>query len=185
MALLHFSHHKTPNSKTLDSLLEKIAKNDTNALEELYNLTSSSVYAYALSLIKNTDEAKDVMHDAFLNLYKNANTYNSVGKPMAWILTITKNLCFMKIREMKKFSDDSQDYLTNNCHINTGSPEDKILIESVLNELNELDRQIVVLHSVSGFKHREIAQHLGLPLSTVLSKYARAISKLKNHLKEI
>ena len=176
--------HKELDSKTIDRLLQRLAKNNTNALEELYSICSGSVYAYALSLIKNPDEAKDVMHDAFLSIYNNANTYNSVGKPMAWILTITKNLCFMRIREMKKLSNDSDD-LINLCHVTDGSTEDKILIESVLNYLDEQDRQIVVLHAVSGFKHREIASFLGLPLSTVLSKYSRAIAKLKNHLREI
>jgi RNA polymerase sigma-70 factor (ECF subfamily) len=45
--------------------------------------------------------------------------------------------------------------------------------------LSDTERQIVVLHAVSGFKHREIAAHLGLPLATVLSKYYRAIKKMK------
>ena len=46
-------------------------------------------------------------------------------------------------------------------------------------DLNQQERQIVVLHAVSGFRHREIAQLLQLPLPTVLSKYHRALKKLK------
>lgn len=185
MATLHVNNHKVADAKMLDRMLKNIGLNDTDALEQLYNSCSSSVYAYALSLIKNPDEAKDVMHDAFLSIYKNANTYNSVGKPMAWILTITKNLCFMRLRELKKQASFDEDYLNNTCHILDGSAEDKILIENCINNLDEIDRQIVVLHAVSGFKHREIASFLGIPLSTVLSKYSRATAKLKNYLKEI
>ena len=43
---------------------------------------------------------------------------------------------------------------------------------------------MVVLHAVAGLRHREIAQLLGLPLSTSLSKYARALKKLKHLYKE-
>ena len=46
-------------------------------------------------------------------------------------------------------------------------------------KLNEEEREVVVLHLVSGLKHREIAKMLDKPLSTILSKYNRAIAKLK------
>ena len=50
--------------------------------------------------------------------------------------------------------------------------------------LSDEERQIVILHAVAGFKHRETAKFLALPLSTILSKYNRAIKKLKNHIGE-
>jgi RNA polymerase sigma-70 factor (ECF subfamily) len=51
-----------------------------------------------------------------------------------------------------------------------------------MKHLSDQERQIVVLHAVSGLKHREIAAALNLPLPTVLSKYNRALKKLKTHL---
>ena len=66
--------------------------------------------------------------------------------------------------------------------------EDASVNRLVLNEalaiLSDEERQIVFLYSVSGLKHREIAALLQLPLSTTLSKYRRALSKLKKQLKE-
>ena len=53
-----------------------------------------------------------------------------------------------------------------------------------LTVLSDTERQIVVLHAVSGFKHREIAAMLNLPLPTVLSKYNRAIKKLRSQLEK-
>ncbi len=46
--------------------------------------------------------------------------------------------------------------------------------------LNEQERQILILHAVTGLKHREIAEMMGMPLATVLSKYARSLKKLKS-----
>ncbi len=59
--------------------------------------------------------------------------------------------------------------------------EDKALIQTCMESLSDEERQILVLHAVAGFKHREIAKILGLKLSTVLSKYHRAIKKMKEN----
>lgn len=56
------------------------------------------------------------------------------------------------------------------------------MLTEVLQTLAEDERQIVVLHTVSGLKHREIAEFLKMPLSTVLSKYNRSLKKLNEKL---
>ena len=56
------------------------------------------------------------------------------------------------------------------------------MLNMAMNELADQERQIVILHAVTGFKHREIAAVLELPLATVLSKYRRALQKLKTKL---
>jgi RNA polymerase sigma-70 factor (ECF subfamily) len=53
------------------------------------------------------------------------------------------------------------------------------VLDACLGQLSDEERQIVVLHAVAGFRHREIAALLELPLPTVLSKYSRALKKLK------
>ena len=102
---------------------------------------------------------------------------------MAWILTITRNLCLQKLREQKKTADipqeDWEPYLQ---HREALSPEDRLILQVCMNQLSDEERQIVILHAVAGFKHREIAKSLQLPLSTVLSKYNRALKKLKTYL---
>ena len=60
--------------------------------------------------------------------------------------------------------------------------EDRSILRSCMEQLRDEERQIVTLHALSGFKHREIAAILQLPLPTVLSKYHRAVKRLKQHL---
>ena len=57
--------------------------------------------------------------------------------------------------------------------------EDRLLLRAALKQLSDAERQIVMLHAVAGLRHRETAALLELPLATVLSKYARAVKKLK------
>ena len=61
---------------------------------------------------------------------------------------------------------------------------DAMVLKSALEILKEDERQIVLLHASAGLKHREIAADLQMPLATVLSKYNRAIKKLKQYLRE-
>ncbi len=166
----------------LDSYLRQIAKGETKALEKLYRAVSRPIYAYALSFLKDSHDAEDVLHDSFLLIWRNAPTYRSEGKPMAWILTVTRNQCFKKLREQKRYISmadwETEVFLPDNSL----STEEKLLLQGCMNLLTEEERQIVILHAVAGLKHRQIAQFLEIPLSTALSKYHRAIKKMKNNL---
>ena len=75
----------------LSSYIFKIANKDGDALHNLYELINKNVYAFALSILKNHDDALEVMQDTFITIYNNAGRYQNKDKPMAWILTITKN----------------------------------------------------------------------------------------------
>lgn len=169
----------------LESCIAKIAEKSADALSELYRETSTAVFAYALSILKNRHDAEDVLHDAFVQIYQSADQYRSQGKPMAWILTITRNLCMQKFRRDSKVidlpEDDWEVYLESKEGM---SVEDKLLIRKCMRGLPTEDLQILVLHAVAGYKMREIANMLGIPLSTVLSKHSRSIKKLKQSLEE-
>ena len=173
------------DSGWLDHCLSGIAVRDSQALADLYDSTSASVYAFAFSVLKNPQDAEDVLHDSYLQIYAGAPGYCAKGKPMAWILTITRNLCFQKLRERQRISDipqeDWEPYLET-CERTT--PEDKLVLTECMNRLSEEERQIVILHAVAGFRHREIAEFLELPLPTVLSKYSRSIRKLKKYIRK-
>lgn len=178
--MTRFSGGNTPSSGTLDGWIARIARSDSSGLDELYRAAAPGVYAYALSVLKNSHDAEDVLQDTFLRICDSAATYRSQGKPMAWILTIAKNLCYKRLEQQVKLGctplEDWQDYSHTG---NDMTADDKVVIQQCMNTLSDDERQIVVLHAVSGFKHREISRMMGMPLSTVLSKYHRAIKKLK------
>lgn len=177
-------HAQRIPQRDVDECLFAIAQGDGLALERLYNLTSSAIYSYALSVVKNPDDAQDVLHDTFVKAYESAHNYTSCGKPMAWLLTIAKNLCYTVFRKKSRFADVPDEDIETRFSYDGINAEDKLTVEQLLNTLDENERQIVVLHAVSGLKHREIASMLNMPLATVLSKYNRAIKKLQKIFKD-
>ena len=98
-------------SAELDRCIFGIANGDSDALSKLYTMVSAPVYAYALTVLRNTYDADDVLHDTVVKVYENAPVYRSQGKPMAWILTIAKNLCFTRFRQNAHFADVSDEAL--------------------------------------------------------------------------
>jgi len=177
-----YNENREWNVDVLDRCLFEIARGNGDALEELYHSAAPAIHALALSMLKNSHDAEDVLHDCFLHIYSGAGSYHSIGKPMAWILTITKNLCYQKLRERQRQADlpqeDWEPWLEENGAL---SHEDRLAIRQCMELLSDEEREIVILHAVAGFRHREIGALMDLPLSTVLSKYHRAIKKLRNH----
>ncbi len=169
------------DEKSLDNLIMNFVSGDECAFEKLYDGTRTAVYSYAMSILKHPQDAEDVLHDCFVKLYMSAGSYNSQGKPMAWILTIAKNLCYERLRERKRTVNLTDEEWERSFETNEHIGREEILtIRSLVELLGEEERMIVTLHAISRFKHREIAEFMNLPLSTVLSKYHRAVKKLRN-----
>ena len=156
-------------------LIERIANKDLEALKEIYEVSSSVIYGLALSITKNKEDAEDILHDTYIKLVEKAYTYKPQGKPLAWLCMITKNLSLMKLRKRKNEKDQDINY----AYIEKS--DDKIILKSAFASLNSEELQIVSLYSF-GFKHKEIAEILDIPLSTVLSKYHRSLKKMKKFL---
>lgn len=167
-----------------EELILKIADGDMDALHSLYEAVSGSVYGFALSIVKNKYDADDVLQDTFLRVYSNAADYKSRGKPLAWILTIARNSALSKLRECGK-TESLDDQLSEPMDFSSvNDAERRILLETLFGSLNEEEKQILILHAVSGMKYREIASFMEIPLNTVLSKYHRAVKRLKEKITE-
>lgn len=173
-----------------DRLLLLMKEGDREAFRCLYEETAKSVYGYALSILKNPQDAEEAMQDAYLTVWNQAGRYHSDGKPMAWIFTITKNLCYMKLRRQNN-QGVSLDELREQeggwepgelCDAIESAPEKQVLLDA-LKFLKEEERSIILLHDASGMKYREIAELLDMPLPTVLSKYHRSMKKLLENVR--
>ena len=172
------SYFKNSNKK-IDRLIIDIGNGNKEAVSTLYSLTKNSLYGYVLAIVKNKEDADDILQDVYITIIQNANKYESIGKPMQWIIRIAKNLCYMKFRRNKDMVN--MDELIDNILISRNSNmEDRIFIESIFQKISDEEREIIILHLIFGFKHREIAKMLDMKLSTVLSKYNRAIKKIQN-----
>lgn len=171
-----------------EKLLLRVAQGDKEAFQRLYQNTDKTIYGFILSILRNPQDAEEIMQETYLKIWTSAAGYKSQGEPLAWMFTIARNLCYMKFRDQKReadigLSDLSEGELGEFCP-QIEDAADKMVLKAALHILNEEERQIVLLHTTAGMKHREIAADLEMPLATVLSKYNRAMKKLQKHLRE-
>ena len=161
-----------PAAAVDESLLADIARGDQEAFRALYKQAAGAVYGYALSLLRSREDAEDAMQETFVKIRS--------------ILTITRNVCMSHFREnARQIALEETGAALREENDEVRGREDRIVLETAMSALTEQERQIVMLHALSGLKHREIGQLMGLPVSTVLSKYSRSMAKLRRQLEEI
>ena len=166
-----------------ESLFSRIASGDKAAFLALYEKCSSPVFAYALSILRSRSDSEDAMQDTFLKIRSAAHLYKPLGKPLAWIFTITRNICLMMYRQRAHTAQlPEEDRVQDPGFDRIQNAEDRMTLEKAFTVLPEDSCRIIMLHALSGMKHREIAELMNMPLSTVLSKYKRGIEKLRTEL---
>ena len=168
-----------------ERLFVRIGKGDSTALDELYHLTERTLYAFTVSLTRDHDMALEIMQETYLKILSAAHLYKPMGKPLAWMFTITKNLYYSEVKKRGRYDMQDPMELSNDRRFSyVIDAEDRMVLEGVLMKLTEEEREIIMLYAVSGMKHREIAENLDMKLSTLLSKYHRGLKKLKDYLEE-
>ena len=168
-------------SRRLEEYLKEIADDNMASLRLLYEETSAGVYSFTLSMLKNREDAEDAMQDVYLSIHRAAHLYTPMGRPMEWIMTVTKNICISKLRarnKLKSLSDEDKPI----AFPDISRSEDRMLLNEALKILTDEERKVIILKTVAQLKHREIATVLGIPQATVRSKYRRALKKLKQYL---
>lgn len=166
-----------------ERLFDRIHLGEQEAFRELYEIAYRPLYAFLLSLTQNSEDAMDLLQDTFVQIRGSCHLYKKQGKPMAWIMTIARNLFLMKCRkERQVYSyDEVENELGLEVIVNL---ENKLLLEKMFDILSDEERNVILMHDVIGLKNKEIAQVLEKPVGTILAKYNRAIRKLRKEFGE-
>ena len=146
-------------------------------ITQVFELYSTDVYRFALSITHETYLAQDVTQEVFLSLLQNDGKIRDDSKIKAWLLTVTRNTALNILRK-RSFETSLPDMPLTET--NTGACQSEFL--SLIDCLEETDRQIVVLHIVNGLKHKEIAAITSMRPGTVQQRYARCVKIIKQNL---
>ncbi len=171
------------DKRELDLCLQEVAKGDESAFERLYNGTVKGIFAFLYGFCNNYHTAEDLTQTVYLKVKTNISKYKPGTDARAWLFQIAK---YTALNEIKKLGREvvTSDDRTAGSQAQSYEMNDSPVFEAINTVLDDKERQIVILHVLWGFKHREIADMLSLALGTVLWKYNTAIKKLQNKLKE-
>lgn len=168
------------------ALIMDIQTGNKKALGLLVNKHKKTAYRIALGLVGNRDDAYDISQEAFLRVYKSANTYDNTQPFLPWFYRIISNLSKTWLvkrskRENKMVDVDDASYLL----VDSSNPEEALVqketaaqIRSALLQLEYEDREIITLQHFRNMSYDEIADMLEIPKGTVMSRLYYARKKL-------
>ncbi len=168
---------------SLERNIQRLQRTNTG-LDEIYREMEKAVFLVAYSYLKDKYLAEDVRQEVFVKVAQNISGYRKGTNAKAWILTIAKNL---SLNLLKKRRECFVDFTENESLYGTYSVEDRggdNLIERARDILSQEQFEIVYLVVVAGYKRREIAEYLQMPIGTVTWKYNESLKLLKNAFKE-
>src|SRR6185503_12628416 len=126
-----------------------------------YRAFETPVYNLARRMLRNAEDAEDVLQDTFLEVVKSIRQYRGEGHLWGWIRQITVSKALMRIRrEHVRAADELQDETTGKAGP-AGAVGAGIDLERAFEDLSETSRAVVWLHDVEGYTHEEIAEQMG------------------------
>ncbi len=167
---------------SLDLLIRKCKKNDTNAQSEIYKLFSSKLFAVCLKYSRNHVDAEDNLQDAFVTIFEKMSQYSYKGSFEGWLKRIAVNTVLQKYRRKGVFNivneDDIEDIVVE---IEDYDIDINFLLLSI-QELPYRYRLVFNLYALDEYSHKEIAKMLDITTGTTKSKLARARMILKDKI---
>jgi RNA polymerase sigma-70 factor (ECF subfamily) len=176
----------TSETLTDGELVRRAGRGDETAFGLLVERYQRPAYAVALSVTGRHEDAEDAAQDAFLVALERLEECRSPERFGGWLMTIvrnrSKNLVRREaLRETDEVPPGARSRLPTPDRV-AETTELRGLLEEALMGLPEMQRQIVLLHDLEGWKHREIADRLDLPCGTVRSHLHFARKALRRAL---
>lgn len=176
-----------------DAALVKSARNgDTAAFEELVARHRDKIYARALSMMRNEDEAIDLSQEAWVKAWQRIGQFHGESSFSTWLMRIVINLCLDELRKQKRRRaesieemDDESGGVERQMPAITVNPTERLergelrqRIDRALNQLSAEHRAVLVLHEFEEMEYKEIAKAVGCSIGTVMSRLFYARRKL-------
>lgn len=177
------------------ALVLRIARRDREAFAELYDRFSPPLYRTALRILRDPAEAQDVMHDAFVALWRKAETFEAArGSAFSWAVTLVRNRAIDRVRLRRRRAE----LLAESAPEDLGYVDDTAAMAPAGDAVAQGDEARVVRAAVAalpleqqralelaffgGLTQEEIARKLAQPLGTVKARIRRGLLKLRDLL---
>lgn len=183
-------HNRAIRDAADASAMRRLCAGDESALAELYDRYCEIAYGLALKILRDPSEAEDVVHDAFLAVVERADQYRPErGSVAGWLVTAVRNLALDRSRRKTRRSQILDEELRHEPDEPVDTPERMLdaaseqgAVRTALAQLSPAQRHTLELAFFEGLSYPEIAARENVPLGTVKSRAARALTALRDVL---
>ncbi len=138
---------------------------------------------YARSLVRNADEAEDLVHDALVKAYERKSTFRSGGNLRNWLLSIVHNTHIDRLRHRRATDNRHQAAAAIGDTVHAVDPDQPIRLRQLRDAffaLPEEQRDALHLVAIEGLSYQQAADTLSIPVGTLMSRISRARAKLRD-----
>ena len=182
-----------PAPETDEQLVRKAQLDDERAFGELVHRYESKVYSLALKMLRNPEDAEDVLQDTFLRAYRGIKSFQGNSTFSTWIYRITANSALMRLRRKHLPTVSIDDADEREAPINIADwapgPVEQLLTQETQQAMNDAVqslppefRQVFVLRDIEELSNSEVAEILDLSVAAVKSRLHRARLKVRDRL---
>ena len=177
-------------TEKIDSLILRIANDDTVAFESIFHLYHKRVYAFALGLLKSSFDAEEIVQNVFLALWNQRHKLNISDSFTSYIFAIARHQIYESIRLKINKEAFTEYYLENNVEYSFITEEEvtynelESKIQKCIALLPERRREIFRLSRFEKLSYREIAEKLDISENTVDTQIRHALNSLRIQLTE-
>lgn len=175
-----------------NKLIERATIGDPAAFNRLMEMHEKRMYAVALRMFGNREDAQDSLQEAMLRVYRSIGGFKGQSSFGTWVYRITMNTCLDEIRRKKNKQSASLDNMLDQGWAPTdegASPEKRVMqqemrksIAQSIQELPEDMRSAIIMRDVHGYSYEEIADTLNVNVGTIKSRISRGREKLREKL---
>lgn len=167
-------------------IIQAYIQGDETSFDKIYQDYSPGMYFICLRYTRCQDDAKDVLQDSFIKVFKNRSQFD-IEQPIGpWIKTITIRTALNYIKENYKLTlVDNESYFDASDEVDNSGEilnEMKQKLLMVLNGLPDGYRTVFNLYTIDNLTHKEIGEYLNISEGTSKSQYAKAKKMIKQLL---
>ncbi|HYQ14278.1 MAG TPA: sigma-70 family RNA polymerase sigma factor [Polyangiaceae bacterium] len=169
-------------------LIREITRGSAGALGALYGRHAGSLLLSLKRILGNPQEAEDVLHEVFLEVWERAADYDPTrGTVRAWLVTRARSRALDRLRALARLRSVSNVANDDIAHVAdsapTAAPADAFSVRRALSNLAPELQKLLELGYFEGMSSAEIAAHEELAIGTVKSRVARALAELRRALR--
>ena len=164
-------------------------RGEPSALRAIYDHDGGFLYALALRIVRRPEVASDVLHDAFLDIWKRAGSYDPArGHGRAWVASVVRHRAFKVSRRTARETPLDESTAASlpdeapDAFAALAASQEGAALHRCLAALEPDRRRVILLAYVDGLSQSEIARRLGAPLGTVKAWTRRSLLALKGCL---
>jgi RNA polymerase sigma factor (sigma-70 family) len=169
-----------------ESIITLLKKQDTVAIEQLYDIYGAALYGAALRIVCSKELAEQVLQDTFLKVWHYGVQYDeSKGRLFTWLLKITRNTAIDATRNSHFHNSKKTDFIDSLNESSGGDciNPDTLGLREIVDKMEYKYRVIIDLVYFNQYTHQEAADVTGLPIGTVKTRVRFAITELKKVFK--